>query len=126
MHFNTQNLIGHKAMCQLTNFEMKIYLTLLLLFLLATPIDLRAQFTVSYHQSIFSFAGFNYETEKGWIPEVRLGTNKLFENISFEALINYGFISKPEYTFYGGAGLTILDGAISGYIPVGLSTFGNQ
>jgi hypothetical protein len=52
-----------------------------------------------------------------------LGTNKLFENISFEALINYGFISKPEYTFYGGAGLTILDGAISGYIPVGLNIY---
>ena len=102
---------------------MKIYWTFLLLFLLALPMALRAQFTISYHQSIISFAGFNYETKKGWIPELRLGTNMQIENISFEALINYGFIRKPEYTFYGGAGITLLDGYLSVFIPVGVNIY---
>lgn len=102
---------------------MKIYRTFLLLLLLAIPMTLRAQFTVSYHQSIFSFAGFNYVTEKGWIPELRLGTNRQFDDVSFEALINYGFIRKPEYTFYGGVGIILLDGGLSEYIPVGLNIY---
>lgn len=105
---------------------MKVFtiLSSISLLVLLNSQGLKAQFTVSYHQSFVHFAGFNYETPKGWIPELRIGTNMDFNSFSFETLIHHTLIKKPDYTFYGGAGLSIFDAEFLGiFIPAGLNIY---
>jgi hypothetical protein len=81
-----------------------------------------AQFGVNAHQSEIPFVGFNYEFADRIRPEVRIGTDNYFENISIELIGTYDILNKTDYEFYAGAGLrfNLLDGLV---IPVGLNIF---
>ena len=98
--------------------KIKLLLSFLLLF---STKSLFAQFTVNYN--LPSLIGFNYEFNAGFIPEVRIGTNTPIDVSNIEALLNYGFIKKPEYTFYAGIGLDYNKNQSSGLIPIGVNIY---
>ncbi len=100
--------------------HLKIKLLFCFLLLFSTK-SLIAQFTVDY--SVPSLIGFNYEFSNGFIPEVRIGTNATIEDINIEALFNYGFIKKPDYTFYAGLGINFMKNQMGGLIPIGLNIY---
>lgn len=81
-----------------------------------------AQFGVSVHQSELPFVGFNYEFSERLRPELRIGTDNYFENVSVEVIGTYDILNKEDYEFYAGAGVrfNLLDGLV---IPVGLNIF---
>lgn len=81
-----------------------------------------AQFGVSAHQSELPFIGFNYEFNEHLRPELRLGTDNYFEDISIEVVATYDILNKESYEFYAGAGarFNMFDGMV---IPVGLNIF---
>lgn len=81
-----------------------------------------AQFGVSVHQSELPFVGFNYEFSERLRPELRIGTDNYFENVSVEVIGTYDILNKEDYEFYAGAGarFNLLDGLV---IPVGLNIF---
>lgn len=94
---------------------------LTLIFVLFSNIAL-AQFGVSAHQSELPFIGFNYEFNDHLRPEIRIGTDNYFDNISVEIIATYDILNKQDYEFYAGAGVrfNLFDGAV---IPVGLNIF---
>ena len=81
-----------------------------------------AQFGVSAHQSELPFIGFNYEFIERIRPELRIGTDTYFEDISVEIECSYDILNKEDYEFYAGAGLrfNLFDGVV---IPVGLNIY---
>lgn len=94
---------------------------LTLIFLLASNVAF-AQFGVNIHQSEIPFAGFNYEFSERWRPEMRIGTDNYFDDISIEIVATYDILNKTSYEFYAGAGarFNMFDGMV---IPVGLNIF---
>ena len=90
--------------------------------LMLAPLSAFCQFGVSYHQSGIQFIGFNYEFKDRIRPEVRIGTDNYFEDISLELVGMYDFIDKGLYEFYGGAGLRAnsFDGLV---LPFGLNVY---
>ena len=81
-----------------------------------------AQFGVSFHQSKLSFVGFNYEFIERVRPELRIGADSYFEEISIEVVGTYDIINKADYEFYAGLGarFNLYDGIV---IPIGLNIF---
>lgn len=63
-----------------------------------------AQFGVSFHQTNYSFVGFNYEVAGRFLPELRFGMNNHLDNMSVEAVATYQFIDKGEVEVYAGLG----------------------
>lgn len=101
------------------NYRKIGYLIVMLMFFLST--HLFAQFEVSYH--VPSVAAFGYEFNNGLNPEVRLVTNIPVDNFGIEAVLNYGFIRKTDYTFYGGLGISMINGDLGGFVPFGLNIY---
>ncbi len=81
-----------------------------------------AQLGVDYHQSSLPFIGVNYEIKDRFLPELRLGTNNYFEDISFEGVLTYQIINKEDYEFYGGLGYrtNLYRGIV---LPIGLNIY---
>jgi hypothetical protein len=99
---------------------MKKVLTILLILSIST--FAKAQLGISYHQSLISFIGVNYEIEERFMPELRIGTNQLFENTDLELTVNYLFYKTEIINAYGGLGgrINLLPGAV---IPVGANFY---
>ena len=96
----------------------KIIFLILLLF----PSLVNAQFGVSIHQTSLPFVGANYEINDRLRPEIRLGTDTYFEDISGEIVLTYDVINKEDFEVYAGAGARV--GNFEGVpIPVGINVF---
>jgi hypothetical protein len=81
-----------------------------------------SQTTVAFHQSNLPFIGVNHQFGEKFIPELRVGTDQYFEDLSAELAANYIFKKTDRFEFYGGAGLRVgsFDGIV---IPVGLNIY---
>ena len=80
------------------------------------------QFGISFHQSNLPFLGVSYEIKNKLRPELRIGTDNYFEDISFEGTITYDIVNKDDYEIYVGLG-----GRVNGFsglvIPLGLNVY---
>jgi hypothetical protein len=79
-----------------------------------------AQWGVSYHQSALPFVGVNYTFAERFMPELRLGTDRYFEDITLEGTFNYQYVQREEYQLYAGLGLLVMEGGAGVLIPAGL------
>ncbi|MCF6352424.1 MAG: hypothetical protein L3J06_05390 [Cyclobacteriaceae bacterium] len=98
---------------------MKQIITILLL---SIPSIGFAQLGISFHQSNLPFVGINYEIGERIRPELRIGIDSFFENISVEAIVTYDILNKPNYELYAGAGIKTVDFA-GVVIPVGVNIY---
>jgi len=81
-----------------------------------------AQFGVAFHQSGLPFVGVNYEINEKFRPEVRIGTDNFFKDISFEAIVTYDILNNETLELYGGLGIKTADfGGV--VIPIGLNIY---
>ena len=96
--------------------------TTLLFLLLITSISCYSQFGVSIHQSNLPFAGFNYQINDRFLPELRVGIDQYFNDLSLEATVSYIFVKNDLVNFYGGVGArtTAFEGLV---LPVGLNIY---
>lgn len=99
---------------------MKFKFIFLALFFIA--VNASAQFGVSFHQSNLPFVGVSYEINDRFVPEVRVGTDNYFEDISFEAVLMYQIINHEDYEFYTGLGVRT-NGFTGVVIPVGVNIY---
>jgi hypothetical protein len=90
-------------------------------FLLVPSLSL-AQFGLQFHQTNLPFIGFHYEIADRLRPELRIGTDTYFEEISIEGVLTYDFINNEDYEFYGGVGVRA-NGFVGVVIPVGLNFY---
>ncbi len=81
-----------------------------------------SQFGVDFQYSNIPFFGFNYEIKNHWRPEVRLGTDTFFDNVSVEGIVTYDILNKEDYEFYAGLGarFNTLPGLV---VPVGFNFY---
>jgi len=86
------------------------------------PFILVGQWGVNYHQSTIPFVGINYEIKDKWRPELRIGTDNYFEELSLETVITYDFLNRTDYEFYSGLGV-FMQGYYELVIPVGMNFF---
>jgi len=107
---------------KLTNLKVKFMKILLLLIVGLAPSVTYGQFGVNFHQSNLPFAGINYEFAERFRPEVRIGTDNYFEDLSVEGIFTYDILNKDNYEFYGGLGARAEDftGLV---IPIGLNFY---
>ncbi len=95
---------------------------LITLILLVGSLAIFGQFGINIHQTNLPFVGLNYEIKDKLRPELRIGTDDYFENISMEGIITYDFLNKDDYEFY--AGLGIRANAFTGLvIPFGINIY---
>lgn len=81
-----------------------------------------SQTTVAFHQSNLPFIGVNYQFGNRFIPELRLGTDNYFEELSVELAANFIFKKSDRFEFYGGVGPRI--GTFEGIVvPIGLNIY---
>ncbi len=81
-----------------------------------------SQLGVGFHHSNMPFIGVNYEIGERFSPELRLGTDQYISDLSVEAVLNYKFITRADYDFYGGLGYRV--NAYEGLVvPVGLNFY---
>ena len=81
-----------------------------------------AQFSVSYHQSSLPFIGLGYEIKDRFLPELRISSDRYFEDIALEAVATYQFINRKDIEFYAGAGARGLD--YTGLVfPIGFNIY---
>ncbi|MFT7381067.1 MAG: hypothetical protein ACI9Z3_000949 [Roseivirga sp.] len=92
------------------------------LFLIGICLIAKAQVGVSIHQTNIPFVGFNYQIKDKYIPELRLGTDTYFENLSVEAVMTRIFKKDDDFQFYAGLGIRLntFQGLV---IPVGLNIY---
>jgi hypothetical protein len=80
------------------------------------------QLSISFHQSNLPFLGVSYEIKNKLRPELRIGTDNYFEEISVEGIITYDILNKADYEVYAGLG-----GRANGFagfvIPIGLNVY---
>ncbi|MBN7809790.1 hypothetical protein J0A68_02395 [Algoriphagus sp. H41] len=81
-----------------------------------------SQTTVAFHQSNLPFVGVNHQFGEKFIPELRIGTDQYFEDLSAEIAANYMLKRTDRYEFYAGVGGRV--GNFSGVVvPVGLNIY---
>ena len=90
--------------------------------LFAAPSLAFGQFGVSFHHSNLPFIGANFEIKERLRPEIRVGTDAFFEDISGEIVLTYDIINKEDYEFYMGAGVRANEFA-GLVIPIGLNFY---
>lgn len=94
----------------------------LVIFFIFCPYFLFAQPGVNYHHSGLPFLGINYEINERVRPELRIGTNTLLDDLSFEGVVTYDVLDQEDYEFYAGLGARTSD--YSGIvIPLGLNFY---
>ena len=82
-----------------------------------------AQFGVAYHHSSLPFVGLNYQIKDVLIPELRIGTNDLFENTSIELDLNAAILGNDSYQFYAGVGAYFLNQSTWITVPIGFNFY---
>jgi len=100
-------------------YEMKQFIVVILTIL---PLVAFGQAGISFHQSNLPFVGLNYEIKGKIRPELRIGTDTYFEDISVEGIVTYDLINKEDYEFYAGLGIRA-NGFTGLVIPIGLNVF---
>jgi hypothetical protein len=95
---------------------------LITLLLALGPTVVFGQVGVNFHQTSLPFFGINYEINDRLRPELRIGTDNYFEDISGEIVVTYDILNKVDYEFYMGLGARgeEFDGVV---IPVGLNIY---
>ena len=94
----------------------------LLCFLLLGLLSVKAQLGLSYHQSALPFIGLNYTLANRLMPELRIGTDRYFDDVSLEAVLTYQYLQREDYSLYAGIGIYYGNfGSTS--IPLGLLLF---
>jgi hypothetical protein len=89
---------------------------------IALPTISFAQLGVSFHQSNLPFIGLNYEIKNKIRPELRIGTDNYFEELSVEVIATYDILKKEGYEFYAGLGVRTND--FTGVVmPIGLNIY---
>ncbi|MBC7920491.1 MAG: hypothetical protein H7Z75_05310 [Ferruginibacter sp.] len=89
--------------------------------LLATGTVSRAQVNVAYHQSSLPFASVSYDLKR-FHPDLRISTDVSADDLSAELTLNYKFLNREDFYFYGGLGGRV--NAFAGLvIPVGVTVF---
>lgn len=103
----------------------KYFLTLLLFtfYHLFLPEAAHSQVGISYHQSSLPFVGVGYTFSEKFSPELRLGTDRYFEDVTFEAVFNFHFLRREDYRFYAGFGIHLADFGGSAVVPLGIQLF---
>ena len=81
-----------------------------------------AQPGVAFHQSNLPFAALNYEIKDRVIPELRIGTDLFFDEISVEGVIMFKLLRREDFEFYGGLGARGYDYA-GLVVPIGLNIY---
>jgi len=96
---------------------MKTFITLIISLV---PLIAFGQFGVDYNQSNLPFVGLSYEFKDKFRPELRIGTDNYFEDISLEGILSYDILNRDNYEFYGGLGFRSQDfnGLV---IPIGFN-----
>ena len=65
------------------------------------------------------FWGINYEIKNRFKPELRLGTDVYFEDVSVEVIATYDILDKDDYELYAGLGGHFV--SYTGFVlPVGM------
>lgn len=82
-----------------------------------------SQLGVAFHQSNLPFVGLNYEFNGRIRPELRIGIDNYFEDLSVEGIGTYDFIRNSDYEFYGGLGIRVNSNTGALVIPVGLNVY---
>ncbi|PZX58360.1 hypothetical protein LV84_01566 [Algoriphagus ratkowskyi] len=95
---------------------------LLLLIFLGTSTFAQAQWTTSFHISNRPFVGVNKQLGERWLPEFRVDVDNSFDYTGLELVVNYIFVKKDSYQFYGGLGgrANYYSGVV---IPAGLNIY---
>jgi len=98
---------------------MKTFITLIISLV---PLIAFGQFGVDYNQSNLPFVGLSYEFKDKFRPELRIGTDNYFEDISLEGILSYDILNRDNYEFYGGLGFRSQDfnGLV---IPIGFNFY---
>jgi len=96
--------------------------TLITLIISLVPLIAFGQFGVDYNQSNLPFVGLSYEFKDKFRPELRIGTDNYFEDISLEGILSYDILNRDNYEFYGGLGFRSQDfnGLV---IPIGFNFY---
>ena len=95
---------------------------LLAILLLIIPTITYGQFGVDFHLSNIPFFGMNYELKDRIRPELRIGTDVHFEDLSIEGVVTYDILNMSEYEFYAGLGGRV--GDFTGLvIPIGFNFY---
>ena len=81
-----------------------------------------AQFGANFHQSNLPFVGLNYEIKDRLRPELRIGLDNYFKDISMEGVLTYDILDKDDYEFYAGLGVRSNE-FIGLVIPVGVNIY---
>lgn len=92
----------------------------LFFFVLCGSLQVQAQWCVSYHQSDLPFVGVNYTFSERFMPELRLGTDRYFEDVTLEGTFNYQYVQREEYQLYAGLGVIVVKGGAGVLIPAGI------
>jgi hypothetical protein len=83
--------------------------TLVTIAIYLAPMALFGQFIIDYHQSNLPFVGLSYEIKERFRPELRVGTDSFFEDVSLEGVLMYDLLNKNDYELYGGLGYRTQD-----------------
>ncbi len=81
-----------------------------------------AQFTVAYHQSNIPSVALSYEFFDRLRPELRIGTDVFFEDVSLEGMAVFDILNHEDYEFYAGVGLRVEEFA-GAVVPVGVNVY---
>ena len=81
------------------------------------------QATVGYHQSGLPFMSIGYTFSERFTPELRIGTDRYFEDVALEAVLNYGYLRREEYLLYAGLGIFIGEWGGAAVVPIGIQLF---
>lgn len=77
---------------------------------------------MSFNQSNLPFIGINYEINKKFLPELRIGTDNFIEDTSLELVVNYIFKRNETVNVYARLGGRV--GFFEGLVfPVGLNFY---
>ncbi len=92
---------------------------LLLVILFFPAVSGFSQIGTSMQYSGLPFWGINYEIKDRFKPELRLGTDVYFENVSVEIIATYDILNKDDFELYAGLGGHFV--SFSGFVlPVGM------
>jgi hypothetical protein len=95
---------------------------LIFIFYLIIPAMANGQIGVDFHFSNLPFFGINYEIIDRIRPELRIGTDTYFDDMSFEGVVTYDILNKTDYELYAGLGGRTNDFA-GLVIPLGLNFY---
>jgi len=100
----------------------KITMKNLILLIFILPSIAYGQFGVDYNQSSLPFLGVNYEIKDKIRPEMRIGTDNFFNDITLEGIVTYDILNTENHEFYLGLGVRgqLFAGLV---VPVGLNFY---